>query len=141
MTIYIGIDWSGNASLRLHPARDPGSRLSAFQIEHSPDGFAQLAQEIEKLGLPAEENLVALETAHNLLTDFLLDCHYLVYVLAPSVAKSSRGRFGSSGARNDQRDAHLLADMLRTDRARFAPGNLTVPSYGRCRFSWGSSTT
>lgn len=120
MTIYIGIDWS-ETHHDVCILQENGSRLSAFQIEHSPDGFAQLAQEIEKLGLPAEENLVALETAHNLLTDFLLDCHYLVYVLAPSVVKSSRGRFGSSGARNDQRDAHLLADMLRTDRARFAP--------------------
>jgi transposase len=119
MTIFIGIDWS-ETHHDICILQENGSRLSAFQVEHTPDGFATLEQQIEKLGLPAEENLVALETAHNLLMDFLLDHHYSVYVLAPSIVKSSRGRFGSSGARTDQRDAHLLADMLRTDRARFA---------------------
>jgi transposase len=34
---------------------------------------------------------------------------------------SSRGRFSSSGRRNDRSDAHLLADMLRTDHQRFTP--------------------
>lgn len=34
---------------------------------------------------------------------------------------SSRGRFSSSGRRNDRSDAHLLADLLRTDRVRFTP--------------------
>ena len=44
-----------------------------------------------------------------------------VYVIPPSVVKSSRGRYGSSGSRSDQKDAQLLADILRTDRARLQP--------------------
>jgi hypothetical protein len=60
-----------------------------------------------------------METAHNVLIDFLWGRGYEhVYVIPPSVVKSSRGRYGSSGARSDQRDARLLADILRTDRAR-----------------------
>jgi hypothetical protein len=35
--------------------------------------------------------------------------------------KGSRGRYGSSGTRSDQKDAQLLADILRTDRARLQP--------------------
>ena len=41
-----------------------------------------------------------------------------VYMIPPTVVKSSRGRYGSSGTRSDQKDAQLLADILRTDRAR-----------------------
>ena len=43
-----------------------------------------------------------------------------VYVIPPSVVKSSRGRYGNSGVRTDARDARLLADLLRTDLAQTA---------------------
>jgi transposase len=60
-----------------------------------------------------------METAHNILIDFLWGQGYeQVYVIPPSVVKSCRGRYGSSGAHSDQQDARLLADILRTDRAR-----------------------
>ena len=36
-------------------------------------------------------------------------------------SRGTRGRYGQSGARSDQSDAFLLADLLRTDRARFQP--------------------
>jgi transposase len=63
-----------------------------------------------------------LETAHNLVVDFLWDRGYSeVYVIAPNVVRSTRGRYGQSGARTDQSDAFLLADLLRTDRARLQP--------------------
>ena len=64
---------------------------------------------------------IGLETAHNILIDFLWARQYAVYVIPPSIVKSSRGRFGNSGAYTDAKDAHLIADLLRTDRDRFAP--------------------
>jgi transposase len=44
-----------------------------------------------------------------------------VYVIPPSVVKSNRNRFRQSGARDDQSDGYLLADILRTDRGRLQP--------------------
>ncbi len=41
--------------------------------------------------------------------------------LPPSVVKSNRSRFRQSGARDDQSDGYLLADILRTDRGRLQP--------------------
>jgi transposase len=65
---------------------------------------------------------VGLETAHNLIIDFLWARGYdQIYVIAPNVVKSSRGRYNQSGARTDQHDSRLLADLLRTDRARLYP--------------------
>ena len=42
-------------------------------------------------------------------------------MIPPHVVKSSRGRYGHAGARTDQSDAVLLADLLRIDRARLRP--------------------
>ena len=44
-----------------------------------------------------------------------------VFVIAPNVVNSTRGRYRQSGARNDHSDAFVLADVLRTDRARLQP--------------------
>ncbi len=63
-----------------------------------------------------------METAHNLLIDFLSAHGYSqVHVIPPRVVKSIRGRYGHAGARTNQSDAVLLADLLRTDRARLQP--------------------
>lgn len=128
MTIYIGIDWSEDHHdvVFLH---QNGRRLGAFQFSHNPIGFSQLIEMLTSLGLSPSECPVALETSHNILVDFLLDHHYPVYVVAPTVVKGSRSRFGSSGARTDVDDAHLLADMLRTDQGRliaWQPNGLLV---------------
>ena len=98
-----------------------GSLQASFEIPHSVAGFARLDEERAKFGVPAAECLVALETAHNLVVDYLWDYHYQVYVIAPTVVKSARGRFGVSGAYTDASSARLLADLLRTDLARFIP--------------------
>lgn len=120
MTIFIGVDWS-DTHHDVCILQENGSRLAAFRIGHDPKGFATLVREIEKLSLPKRETPVAIETAHNLLVDVLLERQYPLYILAPTVVKGSRSRFSSSGARTDKRDAYLLADILRTDRARFTP--------------------
>jgi len=121
MSILIGIDWSENKH-DIEFMNEAGAALAQLTIPHSPDGFLKLESTRQHLSVAPKECLVALETAHNLLIDFLWSHDYTqVYVVPPSVVKSSRGRYGSSGARTDASDAHLLADLLRTDRARLHP--------------------
>ena len=121
MLILIGIDWS-ESKHDIEFMNEAGAVLAQLTIPHAPDGFLKLDATREKLGIAPAECLVALETAHNLLIDFLWSQGYTqVYVVPPNVVKSSRGRFGASGARTDTSDAHLLADLLRTDRARLHP--------------------
>lgn len=121
MSIFIGIDWSENKH-DIEFMNEAGATLARLTIPHSPEGFLKLDATRQQLGIAANDCLVALETAHNLLIDFLWAHAYTqVYVVPPSVVKSSRGRFSSSGARTDASDAHLLADLLRTDRARLHP--------------------
>ena len=121
MEVYIGIDWSENKYdiCFMNPA---GARLAELMIPTSSDGLLQMDARRRGLGVPPEACLVGLETAHNLMIDFLWAYAYQrVYVIPPSVVKSSRGRQGQSQARTDPSDAWLIADILRTDQPRLTP--------------------
>jgi transposase len=121
MSIYIGIDWSQDKH-DVAFMNAAGAIIARRTIPHQPDGFRKLDTTRQQLAVTAADCLVGLETAHNLLPDFLWDRGYQhIYVIPPWVVKSSRGRYSHSGARDDTLDAQLLADLLRTDRARLYP--------------------
>ena len=118
--ITIGIDWSeGKHDVCI--LNEKGAILKEFQIEQSQQGHAALEREIRSFGLEPGHCLIGIETSYNLVLDFLQSRPFPLYVLPPNRVASSRGRFSSSGRRNDRSDAHLLADMLRTDQPRFTP--------------------
>jgi transposase len=120
MCILIGIDWAKEIH-HVCIMNQAGAQISRFSFLHSTKGFSELERHINKLNVPPEDCLIALETAHTLLIDFLLSRNYQVYVIPPSVVSASRGRHRASRAHNDPADAFLIADLLRTDRHRFAP--------------------
>lgn len=121
MNLYIGIDWSE----RKHDASfmtEQGAVVGCLCFMHSCDGFAHFDATREQFGCAAADCVIGIETAHNLLIDFLWDRGYTqVYVIPPSVVKSKRSRMTTSGARTDRSDATLLAELLRTDRALLHP--------------------
>jgi hypothetical protein len=60
---------------------------------------------------------IGIETPNNLIVDFLVDLGFAVFALFPGAMKSLRQRYRTSGARDDQFDAFVIADTLRTDQA------------------------
>jgi transposase len=112
---YFGIDWSEDHH-NLCILNEAGARVSQIVFEHSLAGFERIEAERRKLAVPATECLVAIETAYNLLADFLLDHDYPVYIISPQATDGYRNRQRSSGAHDDDSDASLLASILRTDR-------------------------
>ncbi len=121
MQVYIGVDWSEDKHDVVF-MNQAGVDVARLTIPHSLDGFLQLEAARRKLGLMPDECMLGLETAHNLIIEYLWSQAYQqVYVIPPSVVKSNRNRFRQSGARNDQSDGYLLADILRTDRGRLQP--------------------
>lgn len=118
--LLIGVDWSQHHyDISILAAN--GAVLTDFRLAKSRMGFRQLGEKIDKFGVPAANCRIGLETAHNILIDFLWSQQYQVYVVPPSVVNSSRGRLVNSGAYTDRADARLIAELLRTDRHRFAP--------------------
>ena len=121
MEVYIGIDWSQNKHDIVF-LNEAGARVARHTIPHDLEGFLKMDAIRQDLDVVPGGCLVGLETAHNLVIDFLWARGYhQVFVIPPNVVKSVRGRYGQSGARTDQSDALLLADLLRTDRARLQP--------------------
>jgi transposase len=119
--IFLGIDWSEQKH-DLCFLNDAGAAIARLTIPHTPDGFLKLDSTRQQLNIPAADCRVGLETAHSLLIDFLWARGYTqVYVIPPSVTKSNRGRYCQTGARTDQSDAFVLADILRTDCGRLQP--------------------
>lgn len=116
MSLYIGIDWSSTK----HDAvitNEHGAVISAFTFPHSPDGFTRFDEERAKTGVSAENCLVGIETAYNMIIDFLWDRSYQqVYIIPPILVKSRRLGEHPSGAHTDQSDALLLADLVRDKR-------------------------
>ena len=75
-----------------------GVDVTRLTIPHSLDGFVQLDAARRKLGLVPEECTLGLETACNLILAYLWSQAYQqVYVIPPSVVKSSRNCFRQSG--------------------------------------------
>lgn len=126
MKSFIGIDWSEkHHDVRVHNAH--GACLARFQVDHTLPGFQQLHHKLQQLNPQPAHCLVALETHDTLLVDFLGDCGYTLYVLAPSRVARNRGRHRASGAKDDDHDAYVLADLLRTDHRRLLPWRPNSP--------------
>jgi transposase len=119
MTVYIGIDWSEQKH-DLCFLNEIGEVQQSLKIEHSPHGFLEIEKARERLGIAVGDCVLGIETAHNLLIDFLIERGYArLYVLPPNAVKSAQGRYRQSGAKSDPSDARLIADILRTDRDKY----------------------
>ena len=119
MTTYSGIDWSSQKH-DVCFVNAAGAAIARRVIAHTPAGFAEFEHQREQLKVEPAECVIGIETAHNLLLDYLWGHHYSqVYVIPPNqVNRESQARW-PSGARSDPSAAQLLADMLRQDRNRF----------------------
>ncbi len=88
------------------------TRLHALVAEHSPPQWADLD--------PAEaaaQVVVGIETDRGPWVGALIAAGYTVYALNPMSVARYRERHSTSGAKSDTADAHLLAEIVRLDRA------------------------
>jgi hypothetical protein len=76
MQIYTGIDWS-EAKHDVVVVNESGAIVAQLVIPHTPQGFSKLEQLHQQLGVKPSECVIGLETAHNLLIDFLDILHIL----------------------------------------------------------------
>ncbi|HEY9817031.1 MAG TPA: transposase, partial [Candidatus Obscuribacterales bacterium] len=84
MQVYIGTDWSEDKHDVVF-MNQAGVDVARLTIPHSLDGFVQLDGARRKLGLAPDECVLGLETAHNLIIEYLWSQAYQqVYVIPPS---------------------------------------------------------
>jgi transposase len=116
---FVGLDWARNQ----HRARvldAEGTSVGECDVTHDGAGLAELCAWL--LNVTAAEPAqiaVAIETPRGPVVEALLERGFVVYSINPKQLDRFRDRFTVAGAKDDSRDAHVLADSLRTDRHAF----------------------
>jgi transposase len=128
--LFVGDDWAEDhhdvelvddqgrilARRRLPEGLGGITRLHALVAEHAPQEWADLD--------PAEaaaQVLVGIETDRGPWVGALVTAGYTVFGLNPKSVARYRERHSTSGAKSDTADAHLLAEIVRLDRAHHRP--------------------
>jgi transposase len=111
-----GIDWARDDHA-IAIVDGHGRQVHRSTVEHSAAGLRELVAVLARIG--ATE--VAIERPDGPVVDALLGAGITVVVISPNQVKNLRGRYGSAGNKDDRFDAFVLADTLRTDRARLRP--------------------
>jgi len=115
MEFFVGIDWADQKH-DITVVDHQGNRVTQnLIIKNRQDGFEKLLDRLRAISPASEDLKIGIETPHHLLVDFLMDAGYSIFSIFPGSMKSFRRRYRSSGARDDQFDSFVLADVLRTD--------------------------
>ena len=116
---FAGVDW-GRESHQVCVVDQEGSVIGEKAFRHSGGGLFEMAQWMRKLsGKEARDTAVAIEVNHGPVVENLIECGFSVYSINPKQLDRFRDRFCVSGAKDDRRDALVLASALRTDRNHF----------------------
>ena len=112
---YVGIDW-GTQKHRACLMSHDGKVVDERWIEHGGQGLAELVAWLRKTTSSApSEVAVAIEVPRGAIVETLMENSFPVFSINPKQLDRFRDRYSPAGAKDDRRDAFVLADSLRTD--------------------------
>jgi transposase len=113
---FVGVDWA-SAYHRACLLDGEGTRVAERDFPHDGTGLAALCDWLlAQSGAPAAAVAVAIETPRGPVVEALLERGFAVFSINPKQLDRFRDRFTMAGAKDDSRDAQVLASSLRTDR-------------------------
>jgi transposase len=118
--LFVGDDWAeDHHDVELMDAA--GRVLARTRLPEGVAGMARLHDLVgQQLGEDADaEVVIGIETDRGPWAGALIAAGYTVHAVNPLQASRYRERLGVSGAKSDRGDAHMLADMVRTDSRQF----------------------
>lgn len=124
MRLFVGDDWA-EAHHDVELMNESGRVLAKARLPEGVVGMARLHEMIashvgDRHGDDVEV-LVGIETDRGLWVQALVSAGYQVFGVNPLQAAAYRRRHAVSGAKSDPADAHVLADMVRTDSHQLRP--------------------
>jgi len=124
---FVGIDW-GSQEHVVSLCDEGGSKIGQRKFPHGGTGLTDMMDWLLKAtgGEPGEVH-VAIETPHGPIVEALLERGFNVYSINPKQLDRFRDRFTVAGAKDDSRDADVLADSLRTDMRAFRKLSIADP--------------
>ena len=114
---FAGIDW-GNSTHEVCLILPGKTEPLRHAFPHSPDGLRDLAawllrhSNVDTLG-------IAIEVPHGPVVEAVQDVGFAVFAINPKQLDRFRDRHSVAGAKDDRRDAFVLATSLKTDIDRF----------------------
>ena len=130
---FAGIDWGSDKHRVCLIGRD-GQIMAERWIEHSGDSLAELAAWLRQHTSDSPSLLAAaIEIPRGAIVETLLEHGFTVFSINPKQLDRFRDRYSPAGAKDDRRDAFVLADALRTDMHCFRPVRLDEPAMIRLR--------
>src|ERR1700704_576441 len=118
---FAGVDWASEKH-RVCLLNANGQAVGERDVDHTGAGLSELCSWLlEKTGAAPGQIAVAIEVPHGPVVEALLERGFAVYAINPKQLDRFRDRFTVAGAKDDRRDAHVLAAALATDRPPFPP--------------------
>jgi transposase len=115
--LFVGVDWASEEH-EVCVVDPSGRKVGARAFKHSGDGLADLCAWLLEMGDPGAI-AIAIEVPHGAVVETLLERGFAVFSINPKQLDRFRDRFTMAGAKDDRRDALVLADSLRTDTHLF----------------------
>jgi transposase len=116
--LFAGDDWAEDHH-DIEVMDEAGKVLAKKRLPEGAAGMAQLhaliGQFVPEDDMDSAEVVIGIETDRGPWVAALVAAGYAVYPVNPLQASRYRERHGVSGAKSDAGDAHVLADMVRTD--------------------------
>lgn len=122
MRLCVGDDWAEDHH-DIEVMDEAGKVLARRRLPEGVVGIGQLHELVGRF-VPADgaaEVQVGIETDRGPWVTALIAAGYVVFAVNPLQASRYRGRHGVSGAKSDGGDAHMLADVVRTDAHQLRP--------------------
>ena len=120
----VGVDWGSGAHqvCRIDGEEEPKQR----SFPHTSEGLNALVAFVVEGDIGPEQVLVAIEVSHGAVVEALLAKQLPVRSINPKLLDRLRDRFSPAGAKDDRRDAFVLASCVESDAHAFRrvePGN------------------
>jgi hypothetical protein len=131
LVLFVGDDWAEDHH-DVEILDDTGRRLAKARLPEGMTGMVRLHELLaEHLGedaidpetgmLAAGEVVVGIETDRGPWVAAMIAAGYQVFAINPLSVARYRERHSTSGAKSDPGDAHVLAEIVRLDRAHHRP--------------------
>jgi transposase len=113
---YAGVDWASE-SHHVFLTDGDGHKIGEKIFKHSGEGLAEMAAWLMAAsGADGPEQIyVAIEVPHGPVVETLMERGFKVHAINPKQMDRFRDRFTLAGAKDDSRDAEVMASALRTD--------------------------
>jgi hypothetical protein len=128
--LFVGDDWAEDHH-DVEVQDEEGRRLARARLPEGIAGLARLHELVAEhlseddvdpeTGFVVQSVLIGIETDRGTWVSALAAAGYQVFALNPVQVARYRERHGASGAKSDRGDAHVLAEIVRLDRAHHRP--------------------